>query len=66
MGWKVWELFATLLWALHSYVMLCSKVPMTSRLWTITFWKGSWLRTVGFGSSLTSSASASSHLGRAV
>lgn len=66
MGWKAWELFPALLWALHSYVLLCSKVPMASRLWTVTLWKGSWLRTLVCGSSNTSSAWASSHLGRAV
>lgn len=66
MGWKVLELFPALLWALHSYVLLCSKVPVTSRLWTVTLWKGSWLTILGYGSSKTSSAWASSHLGRAV
>lgn len=61
---KTWEQFPALLWALHSYVLLCSKVPMTSRLWTVTLLKGSWLRTSGCGSSKTSSE-VSSHLGRA-
>lgn len=64
MGQKVWELFPTLLKALHSYVLLCSKVPMASRLWTITSWKGTWLRTSECESSRTSPAD-SSHLGRA-
>ena len=65
MGWKVEELFPALLWALHSYVLLCSKVSMTQRLWTVTWWKGCWLRTLGCGSSKTSSTWASSHLERA-
>lgn len=61
---RAWELFPTLLLALHSYVLLCSQVPTTSRLWTVTLWKGSWLSTLGCGSSKTSPW-ASSHLERA-
>lgn len=63
MGQKTWELFPKLLWALHSYVLLCSKVPMTSRLWTVILWKGSWLRTSGCESSKIGTW-VSSHLGR--
>lgn len=65
MGWKAWELFPARLWALHSYVLLCSKVPTGSWLWTVTLWKGSWLRTLVCGFSKTCSTWASSHLGRA-
>ena len=64
MGPKAPKVFPMLFWALHSYVLLCSKVAGVSRLWTVTLWKGSWRRTSGFGSSRTSTW-VLSHLGSA-
>lgn len=63
-GWKAWELLPRLLRAQHSYVLLRSKVPTASSLWTVALWKGSWLRTSGPRASWTSTP-APSHLERA-